>query len=169
MLDWFSSKIAMIIAISILTIAVVGFFNNEISSFNSLELKNIADEISNAINNVANVKAEIQLRVTFSENVNGTYIRPTVRGETYSINLTQDSVTLRYKEFTVTNKVISRIHLWNVSLLNSSKNLSSSRVQEYDSANSSNQFLSGTDFIILNKQINVDGNEVYLTFVCLNA
>ncbi|MFA5772726.1 MAG: hypothetical protein WC974_08370 [Thermoplasmata archaeon] len=167
MLDWFSSKIAMIIAISILIISVVGFFNNENANLNQIELKNVADEISTAISNMANTKAETQLRVTFNKSANGTYMNPTVQGEAYCINLTQDLVVLRCKGFVITSKIASPIHLWNASISDSSKNFSSSEVQKYDSAHPSKQFLSGTDFVILNRLINIDGKDVYFTFVYL--
>ena len=165
MLDWFSSKIAMTIAISILTIAVVGFFNNETSNLSTQELKNIADKISGAINNMANIKAETQLKITFNESANGVYINPRVQGEAYVVNLTQNLVILKYRGVIITSKISSQIHLWDPSILNSSKNFSSSAVQEYDLVYSSRQLMSGTDFTILNKLVNIDGKEVYFTFV----
>jgi hypothetical protein len=165
MFDWFSSKIAMIIAISILTIAVVGFFNNETSNLSTQELKNIADRISSAINNMANIKAETQLKITFNESANGVYINPRVQGEAYVVNLTQNLVILKYRGVVITSKISSQIHLWDPTILNSSKNFSSTKVQEYDSIYSSKQFPSGTDFIIFNKLLNIDGKETYFTFI----
>ena len=161
MLDWLSSKMAMMIAALIILSSTIGFFAWQNKNIQALELQNIADQIAGKINEMNGIEGNAYVRVTFKDNINGMHLNTIVGGKTYTINITQNLVIASQHSTKVVGKIIEPIHVWKPD-----KDVyESDEMQENDANSRTQEFSSGTDFIIERKMVTVSGLQEYHTFV----
>lgn len=163
LLDFITSKIAMMIAAIIILTSVLGIFSMQREDANELELRNIADKISSSVNNINTVLGETKETVTFVKGEDGIFLDPKVEGKTYEIILTQNEVIVKQEGKNFLRDFIVNIHLWEPE--NIVYNLT--HLQNRDDENKELDFTSGEDFEIQRKSIEIDGEKGYMTFVYL--
>lgn len=163
MLDWLSSKMAMMVAALLIISSIIGFFAWQNKNTQELELQNIADQIANKINELNAIEGSTSIIVTFNDNIHGVHLNTVVDGEMYTINITQNLVIVSQHATLVVEKIIEPIHVWNPD-----KDVyKSDEMQENDTKSRSQKFSSGTDFMIERKMVTVSGMREYHTFVYL--
>ena len=161
MLDFVTSKIAMMIAAIVILTSVIGIYALQREQTKDLELWNIADKIAGAIDNINNLQGETKVNVTFDIGKEGIYIEPTVNGKNYEILISQYKVIItQEKRRSISNLVIS-MHLW--APLSNAYNLT--QIEDIDEVNRTLEFVSGEDFKIERKLVEISGENEYRTFV----
>ena len=160
-LDFVTSKIAMMIAAIVILTSVIGIYALQREQTKDLELGNIADKIAGAIDNINNLQGETKVNVTFDKGKEGIYIEPTVNGKNYEILISQYKIIItQEKRRSISNFVIS-IHLWPP--LSNAYNLT--EIEDIDGMNRTLEFVSGEDFKIERKLVEISGENDYRTFV----
>jgi hypothetical protein len=163
LLDFITSKIAMMIAAVIILTAVLGIFTMQREDAKDLELRNIADKISQTVNGLNTVLGETKETITFTKGEDGVFLNPKVDGKTYEILITRYEVIVKHKGKNFLSDFTVNIHLWEPE--NIAYNLT--HLQRKDEENTELEFISGTDFEIQRKLIEIDGEKGYMTFVYL--
>lgn len=164
MLEFLTTKIAMMVAAAIILISVFGIFSMQREDAKELDLKNISHEISGAINNVNTIIGETRETVTFEEGEEGIYLKPRIEGKAYEIILTRYEVVIRQDDKTFLINLIEDIHLW----FPERGIYTSSEIMDLDKEYWKLAFISGENFIIQRKLIEIDGEKGYMTFVYLS-
>lgn len=162
MLDWFTSKFVMMIAVFILIVSVIGFFAIQKTNLENMELQNIANTIASSVNSVSNMNSATSLLVTFNSSKQGVYLKSQVSGKGYNIKLTPNMVMLTIGSNTVTAKFNKHIHIWDPGNLIETNQ---TNLVNNDTANMWLSFQSGQDFIIEQRLLSVSYNEEYHTFI----
>jgi hypothetical protein len=161
--DFITSKLAMMIAAIIILTSVLGIFSMQREDAKDLELRNIVEEISQTINNLNTVSGETKETMTFRTGEQGIYLTPNVDGKPYEIVITQYEVIVKQEGKIFLRDFVMSIHLWEPE--NIMYNLS--LLQNRDEENSQLEFVSGEDFVIHRKLMEMDGEKGYMTFVYL--
>jgi len=94
MIDWLTSKTALIIAAAVILAVLVGFFAYHQSTLNQESLSGLATDLAHYINDVSSRDSEIRMRVTFSNDVDSYEMPATVNGKTYTIQISSTQVIL---------------------------------------------------------------------------
>ena len=161
MLDFVTSKIAMMIAAIIILTSVIGFYALQREQAKDMELQNIADKIAEAIHDVNIIQGETKVNVTFNRENEGVYVKPLVNGKSYETMITQNKVIITQNgRRSISNFVVS-VHLW-VPIFNA---YNQTQIEEIDEANKTLELQAGEDFIIERKSIEVSGVNEYITFI----
>lgn len=161
MLDFVTSKIAMMIAAIIILTSVIGFYALQREQAKDMELQNIADKIAEAIHDVNIIQGETKVNVTFNRENEGVYVKPLVNGKSYETMITQNKVIITQNgKRSISNFVVS-VHLW-VPIFNA---YNQTQIEEIDEANKTLELQAGEDFIIERKSIEVSGVNEYITFI----
>lgn len=161
MLDFVTSKIAMMIAAIVILTSVIGIYALQRGQTKDLELRNISDKIAEAIGNINNLQGETKINVTFDRGEEGICIEPTVNGKNYEILISQYKVMItQEKRRAISNFVVS-IHLW-VPLSNA---YNTTQIEDNDETNKTLGLVSGEDFKIERKLVEISGENDYRTFV----
>lgn len=163
LLDFITSKIAMMIAAVIILTSVLGIFSMQREDAKELELRNVADRISGAVNNLNTVLGETSEVITFTKGEDGIFLNPKIDGKTYEIIITQNEVVVKQEGKNFLREFVVNIHTWEPE--NMLYNLT--QLQYKDEENTKLDFRSGEDFIIQRKLIEIDGEKEYMTFVYL--
>jgi len=161
MLDFITSKIAMMIAAVIILTSVLGIFAWQREDSKALELRNIADEISNSINEFNSISGETKVNVTFEKSNEGIYLNPKVDGEDYEIIITQSEVIVRQNDRLFLRNFISSVHIWEPN----SEFYDKDEIKDNDSKSPQQELRSGEDFQIYRKLVNSGEGKQYMTFV----
>jgi hypothetical protein len=152
----------MIAAIVILT-SVLGIYAYQRDQAKDLELRNIADKISGAIDEYNTLLGESKVNVTFHEGEDGIYIRPEVDGENYDILITKYKVIVSQKTRRFYSNFAGSIHLW----IPQSNSYNQTEIAECDSEFKMLELVSGDNFKIERKLLEIDIEREYATFVYL--
>lgn len=163
MLEFLTSKIAMMMAAMIILISVMGIFTMIREDAEDLELRDVTDSISQSINDINSINGDTKELLTFQKGKDGIYLRPEIGGKDYEIILTQKKVMVRQDEEVFIEEFITSIHLWEP--VNNVYNMT--EIQDMDAGNPQLNFMSGEDFVIERKLINLQGENGYMTFVYL--
>lgn len=153
----------MMIAALIILSSTIGFFTWQNKNTQIFELQNIADQIAGKINEMNGIEGSVSVRVTFEDNINGMHLNAIVGGKTYIINITQNLIVTSQYSAQVVGKIIEPIHVWKPE----KDEYESEEIQENDTKSHSQEFSSGTDFIIERKMVTVSGLQEFHTFVYL--
>jgi DNA repair protein RadC len=167
MLDWLSSKIAMIIAATILIAAVSGYFLLQQRGLERVEVQEVADLIAARINDISSINGETEILMTFDEgkSYRGTLLQRTIAGISYEIEIRRDVVRVSAGDHVVSSRLHERIHVWNPSDIDSA---TSEDMANADRNSSAIKFNAGNDFIIENRRM-IIGEMQYPTFVYLEV
>jgi len=160
MIDWLTSKLAMMVAAVILFASIAGLFAYQRSAAGISELQGEADAIARAVNGVSAVSGNTVLPVTYDSSRDGFHIKPTVRGDSYALTLNPTFVLVGQKGDRVVSNFASAIHLWKP--LKSRYNVT--ELSNADSSHTALSFPSGQDFKVERRMVDVGGENRYLTF-----
>ena len=161
MLDFITSKIAMMIAAIIILTSALGIYALQREQTKDLKLNNIADKIAGAIENINTLQGETKVNITFDKGKEGIYIDPTVNGKNYEILISQYKIMITQEERRAISNFVIQIHLWLP--LSNAYNLT--EIEDIDESNRTLEFLSGEDFKIQRKLVEINGENEYRTFV----
>ncbi len=161
MLDFITSKMAMMIAAIIILTSALGIYALQREQTKDLELNNIADKIAGAIENINTLQGETKVNVTFDIGKEGIYIDPMVNGKDYEILISQYKIMITQEERRAISNFVIQIHLWPP--LSNAYNLT--EIEYIDESNRTLEFLSGEDFKIQRKLLEINGENEYRTFV----
>lgn len=95
MLDWLTSKVALIIAAVVILAVLIGFFAYHQTTLEQESLSDLSQDLAHFINDVTSRNSEIRMRVTFSSDVDSYELPPTVNGKAYTIQISSTQVILR--------------------------------------------------------------------------
>ena len=95
MLDWITSRVALMIAAAVILAALIGFFAYHQATLEQESLSDVSRDLAHFINDISSRDSEIRMRVTFSNDVDGYEMPPTVNGKTYSVQVSSTQVILR--------------------------------------------------------------------------
>jgi hypothetical protein len=127
------------------------------------ELRNIALKLTDAISEMNSVLGETTLNVTFKEGNKDLFIPPTVDDKKYEIRITRYEVLIKQEDRINLESFIGNIHLWKPE-----KQLYEfTEIHDLDEKNKELRVVSYEDFGMERKEIVVDGEIEYMTFVYL--
>jgi hypothetical protein len=95
MLDWLTSKVALIIAAAVILAVLIGFFAYHQATLEQESLSDLSQDLAHFINDVTSRDSEIKMRVTFSSDVDSYELPSTVNGKYYTIQISSTQVILR--------------------------------------------------------------------------
>ena len=95
MLDWLTSKIALIIAAAVILAVLIGFFAYHQATLEQESLSDLSQDLAHFINDVTSRDSQIKMRVTFSSDVDSYELPSTVNGRPYTIQISSTQVILR--------------------------------------------------------------------------
>jgi hypothetical protein len=150
----------MIAAIVILT-SVLGIFAYQREQAKDLELRNIADKISQAIDDYYTLLGESIVNVTFDREEDGIYIQPIVDGENYDILITKYKVIISQESRRFYSNFAGSIHLW----IPQTNSYNQTEIAECDSEYKILELVSGDNFKIERKLLEISNEREYGTFV----
>ncbi len=161
MLDFVMSKIAMMIAAIVILTSVLGFFYFQREEAKDLELENIAEKFTDAVNNINSLQGETVVNVTFDEGKEGIYVRPNVNGNNYEILMSRSNIIITQEKRRASDNFITPVHLWEPE----NKAYNQTQIEQKDDDNKKLEFVSGQDFKIERKFLEISGENEYMTFV----
>lgn len=150
----------MIAAIIILT-SVLGIYAYQREQAKDLELRNIADKISGAIDEYNTLSGESKVNVTFDRDKDGIYVQPKVDGKSYDILITKYKVIVSQESRRFFSNFVVPIHLWIPQL----SSYNQTQIEECDSEFKTLQLVSGDNFKIERKLLKISSEREYETFV----
>lgn len=156
----------MSIAVVIMVASVVGFFSIMKGQYDSRQLQDYADAMTKRVNEVSRLDIDTKSVIDFDENATGQNIKSTYRDRSYEVKITIDMVSLRQDTLMVTSHFSKHCHLFLPSDL-SSMYTNKTELSELDKGHLEINFVSGSDFIVEQKRLVVEGNSEYHTFVYL--
>ena len=164
MFEWFSSKVAMSVAVIILVAAMIGFFAYINSRVSSVEFSSIPEAIASAVDRTATTNENITTRVTFVDgSTNGTYIDPMFKNNGYHIMISSSEAVVQQSSLTASAAFSKKIHLWKPdSTVEVTKKAT---LDGKDALSPPLEFESGKDFLIENKRLTVDLVYEYHCFI----
>ncbi len=163
MIDFVVSKVAMMMAAVFILLAGIGIYEIQKSAMEEEELQNIADKISETVNELSAINANTEVNISFDRYRGGIYIKPTVGGDVYKINITRNLLFITQKGRRIASNFINAIHVWEPD----KGEYSGSEIADLDDENRYTKINSRDDIIIFveRKQIEVMGLQEYHTFV----
>lgn len=160
MLDWLSSKFAMMLASMLILSSAFTLIDIQRNSLEDFELKLIADKISSCVNYIAFTNAEMKLTIAFDKSKGNVLLPTKVGGKEYSINITRSSVIISQGSKRFLSQFSTFVHLWNPSETESKNKV---QLKEMDETNNFLLFKSGTNIIVERKRLIMeDGNEFHI-------
>lgn len=161
MFDLLTSKLAMMIAAIVVLTSVLGIYAYQREQAKDLELRNIADKISGAIDEYNTLSGESIVTVIFDREEEGIYIQPKADGKKYDIVITKYKVIVSQETRRFYSNFVGSIHLW----IPQSNSYNQTEITECDSEFKTLQLVSGDNFIIERKLLEISGESGYGTFV----
>jgi hypothetical protein len=163
MLEFITSKIAMMMAAIIILTSVLAVFTMIREDAEDLKLRNTADSISDTISNINSINGETKEIITFDKDMEGIYLEPEIDGKEYEIKIYQNRVMVRQDDDIFIEKFVGKIHLWEPEDTTYDQN----EIQDQDEENHKLSFLSHENLIIDRRLIELEGENGYMTFVYL--
>jgi hypothetical protein len=160
-LDLLTSKLAMMIAALIILTSVLGIYAYQREQAKDLELRNIADTISGAIDDFNALLGESKVNVTFDRDGQGIYIQPKVDGKSYDILITKYKVIISQESRRFYSNYAGSIHLW----IPQSDSYNQTEIEDCDSEFKMLELVSGDTFQIERKLLEIDNEKEYGTFI----
>lgn len=161
MFDLLTSKLAMMIAAIVILTSVLGIYAYQREQAKDLELRNIADRISGAIDEYNTLLGESKVNVTFEREEDGIYVQPKVNGENYDILITKYKVIISQEARRFYSNFAGSIHLW----IPQSDSYNQTEIEDCDSEFKMLELVSGDTFKIERKLLEIDSEREYGTFV----
>ncbi len=163
MLEFITSKIAMMMAAIIILTSVLAVFTLIREDANDIQLRNYADTISDIINDINSINGETKEIITFQKGGEGIYLEPEIDGKGYEIKIYQNRVLVRQEDASFIERFIGQVHLWEPERTAYDLN----EIQDRDRENHQLKFISGKDLIIDRRLMEKEGENGYMTFVYL--
>ncbi len=163
MLEFITSKIAMMMAAIIILTSILAVFTLVREDADDLRLRNHAETISDAISNMNAINGETKEIITFQKGVDGIYLKPEIDGNEYEIKIYQNRVMVRNEDASFIEKFMGQVHLWEPEGTAYDPN----EIQDKDKENLQLSFISNEDIVIDRRLIEVEGENGYMTFVYL--
>lgn len=160
-LEFLTSKMAMMIAAIIILTSVLAVFTMMREDANDLKLRNCADTISSSINSMNSINGETRELITFQKGKEGIYLEPEVDGRGYEIRITRYKVMIKQEDNVFIEQFITAVHLWEPE--KTAYDLM--EFQDNDDRNPQLNIISKEDIVIERKLINLQGENGYMTFV----
>ncbi len=136
MIQWLQSKIVMIVVGIILISSMISVFHYRMEEIEEEERYNRCKKISQVIADVSTSDAdEMRQRITFDKDSEGIYFSPTIRDESYTIEIWTDLVRVKSEEGISSEKLRENVHLWNPETLNNTGMLGEEEKQWRDKKN----------------------------------
>jgi hypothetical protein len=161
LLDFITSKIAMMVAAVVILTSVLGIFAWQREDSKDIELRNIADEISGSINEINSISGETKINITFEKSNDGIYLNPRVDGKAYKIIISQNEVIVRQNERLFLRNFINAVHIWEPD----SEAYEKDEIKEKDRKSPEIELKSEENFQIYRKLVNSGEGKEYMTFV----
>jgi hypothetical protein len=160
-IDWLYSKIALMVAALVIFSGVAGFFALQKDRTALVELDGRAGAIARAVNDVCGVTGDIKITVVFDPGESGFFIDPAVNGGAYSVTIYPDSVRLEHGGDIARRGFTGIVHLWKPVCAA----FNGTQFTRNDTGSQTLSFMSGTNFVIERKTVEVSGETMLLTFV----
>jgi hypothetical protein len=112
MLDFITSKIAMVMAAVFILLVALGMYEIQKNAIEEEELENIADKIAATINEISAMEGSTKVNLTFDDLGEGIYLKPKVGDDTYEIRFTPNLIFITQNGRGTSSNLISAIHLW---------------------------------------------------------
>jgi hypothetical protein len=112
LLDWLTSKTAVIIAALVIIGVMLGFFLFKFSILEEQSLDDEAEALAQYINDVTSKDAEFKIRFTFSRDVDGYELAPTINGERYDIHISPYQVVIEQEGKRAIEPLLQPVHLF---------------------------------------------------------
>ena len=162
MMDFVISKFAMIVAAVFLLLAGIGIYEIQKSALEDEELQNIADKISRAVNELNGINANTEVNISYNRSLGGLYLKPTVGGKGYSLQITRDLLFITQEGRKISSNFIGNVHLWEPEL----RDYNESQIANMDRVNKNLDVKSGEKVVIYVQRRQIEGSGTgYLTFV----
>lgn len=161
MIDFIQSKMAILVAVLIITATMIGVFNWQKSNTENLSLNSVSNNITTLINEVSTTDGEIKKLVTFNESkkYEADYFPSRIGGETYKIRLSRGGIILDQGKNSVSMDFSSSVHVWNPGNM---KNATSSELRRADDKIPVLKFKSVYDFYIESTYLDGSGHECFV-------
>jgi len=160
MLDWLASKVAMTAAALLVLASIVTFFSIQREDVVWRELQNAADKIADLVNEAGEVEGETVFVVSFGSQ-GSSVLRGEIQGKKYSITFYRTYVLLEQEDRRAKGNLIYAIHL----LKPDSTNYTAYEIDSRDQQHWHLTFLSGQEFFVERKLIDVNDIVSYETFL----
>ena len=113
MLDWLSSKFAMMVAALLILASAFALLGIQRSGYEDAGLKAVADEIADGVNYVSRLNAEARAEMNLGGNDSGGGLPSKINGKAYSVNLSGTGVLVTQETKGALAHFSSRVHAWN--------------------------------------------------------
>ncbi|UCE74591.1 MAG: hypothetical protein JSV56_02515 [Methanomassiliicoccales archaeon] len=163
MFELLTSKLAMMIAVMIILSSILAIFTLQREDAKDMELRNTADKVSGAVDDLNSLLGETKVNVTFDSEKEGFYVDPVVLGKNYEITITRYEVVITQDGRKFISDFIVPIHLWRPD----SNTYNLTQIEDSDAENMRLEFVSGEDFIMERALLDIEGEYEYKTFVYL--
>lgn len=162
MLDWLSSKFAMILASMLILSSAFTLIDIQRNGLEDFELKLIAHKISSCVNYIVFTNAEMKLTIAFDKSKGNVLLPTKVGGKEYSINITRSSVIVSQDSKRFLSQLTTLVHLWNPS---ESRPQNKIQLKEMDKTSNFLIFGSGSSIIVERKRLMMEDNNEFHTFI----
>lgn len=160
MLDWLTSKTAVIVAAIVILGVMIGFFMFQFANLKEQSLEDEANGLAHYINDVTSRDAACKIRFTFSRDVNGYELPATINGERYSIQISPYQVVIEQDGDRAVADIMQPVHMFFPPQCN---NIELDDIMRADLMVDNFSIRSGRDFWVENKMYHCPGED-YLTF-----
>lgn len=161
MIDLIITKLAMMVAAVIILGTVLGVYAIQRDQGKDLELLNIAEAISRAVDDLNSIQGDTILNITFDSDAEGRYLEPMVDGRNYDILITRWAVAVSQDHRWYGEDFIAPVHLWKPE----KNSFTSSEIEKSDMEQKELAFTSGIDFTIERMRVVVGEEGRFLTFL----
>ncbi len=168
MIDWAISKTAMSMAAVALILLSIFFFSDLMKENQIADtlMQDIADQIAERTDQVSTFEGVMKHNITFqdSPDARGLVLPIRLDDENYRITFTRGGVTVSHHSETRSSPFTDQVHLFDPEILSGSE-ITSREIEDLDRTNYLLEIESGTDLVVENVGMIVDGEYVYLTFL----
>jgi len=112
-LDWISSKVAVTVAGFAILVSSIGMLFVIQLGYENIEMRNVADEITHAVNQLSSVAGNASVNFTFDPGQVGVSLPRSIRRVHYTLEFHRNLVFLHRGGVTVSSRFSENIHLWN--------------------------------------------------------
>ena len=159
MLEWFVSKVGVIIAVGVITAFVLGLFAWQHQGLVERELQAVADNIAGAIQSLDGLDAATELNISFGSAADE--LPYEVDSRSYTINITPEMVIIRQGNRIVTSGMLGDVIPENLP----GRNFNTTEYEALEPDTFTGEHESGNVFTIERARIEVSGETRYVTLV----
>lgn len=116
MFDWISSKVAITVAGFLILVSSVGMLLVLHAGYDNVAMRNVADSITHAVDELATVPGDTSVNFTFDRSLVGVALPRTIRGVPYTLEFHPNGVLLTRSGVNVFSRFSENPHLWNPGL-----------------------------------------------------